>query len=56
MYEKVVEDNSLDHEFGTEGRVDAYAMIHKVLLNDQPSMLKEDQIKEIEDFITENSR
>lgn len=55
MYEKVVDDHSFDHEFGTEVRVDAYAMIHKVLLNDQPIILNEDQIKELEDFITENS-
>lgn len=54
MYEEVVDDHSFDHEFGTQVRVDAYVMIHKVSLNDQPIILNEDQIKDLEDFITDN--
>lgn len=55
MYETVVEDNSFDHEFGTESRVDSYTVIYKVSLNDQPITLSKSQVKELEDFITENS-
>jgi hypothetical protein len=55
MYETVVEDNSFAHEFGTENRVDSYTVIYKVSLNDQPITLSKSQVKELEDFITENS-
>ena len=54
MYEEVVEDNSFDHEFGTETRVDKYAVIYEVKLNDQPIALTKAQVKELEDFIGEH--
>lgn len=54
MYEEVVEDNSFDHEFGTETRVDKYAVVYQVKLNEQPVALTKTQVKELEDFIGEN--
>ena len=54
MYEEVTEDNSFDHEFGTETRVDKYAVIYEVKLNDQPIALTKTQVKELEDFIGEH--
>lgn len=53
-YEEVIEDHSFDHEFGTERRVDAYAIVYAVKFNDQPITLTKIQIKELEDFITEH--
>ena len=54
MYEEVVEDNSFDHEWGTETRVDKYAVVYQVKLNEQPVALTKTQVKELEDFIGEN--
>ena len=54
MYEEVTEDNSFDHEFGTETRVDRYAVIYEVKLNDHPIALTKVQVKELEDFIGEH--
>jgi hypothetical protein len=54
MYEEVVEDNSFDHEFGTETRVDKYAVVYQVKLNEQPVALTKTQVKELEDFIGEH--
>ena len=54
MYEEVVEDNSFDHEFGTERRVDKYAVIYSVKFNEQQITLTAEQIKNLEDFITEH--
>lgn len=53
-YEEVTEDNSFDHEFGTEKRVDQYAVIYEVKFNGQPIRLTKVQHRELEDFITEN--
>ena len=47
MYEEVTEDNSFDHEFGTETRVDKYAVIYEVKLNDQPIALTKTQVKDL---------
>lgn len=54
MYEKVVDDHTFDHEFGTQKRIDAYAVVYSVKLNDKPITLTKDQLKELDDFITEN--
>ena len=53
-YEEVIEDNSFDHEFGTEKHVNAYAIVYGVKFNDQAIRLTSTQIKELENFITEN--
>lgn len=53
-YEEVVEDNSFDHEFGTEKHINAYAIVYSVKFNDQPIRLTSTQIKELESFINEN--
>ena len=54
MYEEVVEDNSFDHEWGTETRVDNYAVVYSVKFNEQQITLTKEQIKNLEDFITEH--
>jgi hypothetical protein len=53
-YEEVVEDNSFDHEFGTEKHTNSYAIVYAVKFNDQPIRLTSTQIKELESFINEN--
>lgn len=53
-YEEVTEDNSFSHEFGTEERVDQYAVVYAVKFNDQPITLSKEQLRELEDFITHN--
>jgi hypothetical protein len=53
-YEEVTEDNSFSHEFGTEERIDQYAVVYAVKFNDQPITLSKEQLRELEDFITEN--
>ena len=52
-YEEVTEDNSFDHEFGTEVHVDKYVVISKVKLNGHPLALTDKQYKDLEEFITE---
>lgn len=54
MYEEVVEDHSFDHEWGTETRVDKYVVIYSVKFNEQQMTLTAEQIKNLEDFITEH--
>lgn len=53
-YEEVVDDNSFDHEFGTEERFDQYAVVYEVKLNGQQIRLGKEQHRQLEDFITEN--
>lgn len=53
-YEEVIEDNSFDHEWGTERRIDKYAIVYEVKFNDQPITLTKVQIRELEDFIAEH--
>lgn len=52
-YELVEDDHTFDHEFGTEKRLDSYAVVYSVKLNDKPITLTKDQLKELDDFITE---
>lgn len=54
MYEEVVDDHSFDHEWGTEERVDKYVVIYSVKFNEQQMTLTAEQIKNLEDFITEH--
>ena len=53
-YEEVIEDNSFDHEFGTEVHIDRYAVVHNVNFNGKPLELTGKQFEELESFITEN--
>jgi hypothetical protein len=52
-YEEVTEDNSFDHEFGTEVHIDKNVVIYKVKLNEHPLVLTDTQYKDLEEFITE---
>ena len=52
-YEEVTEDNSFDHEFGTETHISTNALVFKVKLNDTPLVLTDKQFKDLEEFVTE---
>ena len=52
-YEEVTEDNSFDHEFGTEVHIDKNVVIYKVKLNEHPLVLTDKQYEDLEEFITE---
>ncbi len=54
MYEKFVDDHTFDHEFGTEKHINAYAIVYGVKFNNQVIRLTSTQIKDLENFITEN--
>lgn len=52
-YEEVVEDNSFDHEFGTERHIDKYVVLSRVKLNGYPLILTDKQFEDLEEFIKE---
>ena len=52
-YEEVTEDNSFDHEFGTEVHIDKNVVIYKVKLNEHPLVLTYKQYEDLEEFIKE---